>query len=93
MRPGSSEPSAWVGKRWAEHLASGGLGLAELVDPLLMRGHPFGRMGQRRFQFLHPLQLIARSVMEQRLGPFGDIALSDMERQPAWHTEQVGIAR
>ena len=93
MRPGSPEPLAWVGKLWAKHLASGRLCPAELVDPLLVRRHPFRRMGERRFQFLHPIQLIARPMLEERLGPYGDIALSDMDRKPAWRTEQVGIAR
>ena len=58
MRPGSPVRLAWESKLCCDDPASGRLCLAELVDPLLVRGHPLGRMGQRRVQFSHQLLLI-----------------------------------
>ena len=58
MRPGSPVRLAWESKLCCDDPASDRLCLAELVDPLLVRGHPLGRMGQRRIQFFHPLLLI-----------------------------------
>ena len=81
MRPGSPARLAWDSKPCCDDPASDRLCPAELVVPLLVRGHPLGRMGKCRVQFFHPLLLIGTmgplDLAVELLGSTFDVGMAD----------------
>ena len=81
MGPGSPARLAWESKLCCDDPALDRLCPAELVVPLLVRGHPLGRMGKCRVQFFHPLLLIGTmgplDLAVELLGSTFDVGMAD----------------